>query len=97
MSFKTQITRGYDTDEIGAIHDRHTGYIVSMGDIQHFADGGIRTDGDRILDDTRLVFLNDPDLFCLVFQAHILVDYANTAFLGHGNRQARLGHRIHGC
>ena len=69
---------------------------MAVRDFQDLADAGVRADRDRVLDDPGLVFLDNPDLLGLALRAHVLVDHAHAPLLRHGDRQARLGHGIHG-
>ncbi len=59
------------------------------------ADRRVRAHGDRVLDDAALVLLDAPDLARLVGGGHVLVDDAEPAFLGDGDREAGLGDRVH--
>ena len=53
-------------------------------------------DDDRIANDAGLELLDGPHFAGLGLERHVLVHDADAAFLGHGDREARLRHRVHG-
>ena len=69
---------------------------MRVGLAQYLGDGHIRGDGDGIADDPALVLLDRQHLAGLTLQTHVLVDDADAALEGHGDRQTRLGHCVHG-
>lgn len=91
------VTAGHDAHHLIAFHDRHTGDLVGFGDSQQLGHGGVRADGDRIFDNAGFVFLYHPHVTGLVGNFHAFMENADAPFLGHGNSQAVLGDRIHGC
>ena len=94
--FKSKITVGDDADHLTAVDHRQAGNALGAGDLEHLAHGHLRRDSDRILDHARFESLDRCNLRGLHFDIHILVDDADAALLGKRNRQARLGHGIHG-
>jgi hypothetical protein len=84
-----------DADRLGAHDDGHAGNVLRAGQLEHLADRLVGRDRDRIVDDAALELLHPMDLACLGFDAHVLVDDADAAFLGHRDRQARFGDRVH--
>ncbi|MNR15919.1 hypothetical protein D3C85_1324800 [compost metagenome] len=55
----------------------------------------VRGDGDRVLDHAAFVTLHLGHFQRLLLGGHVLVNDADAAFLGHRNRQTRLGDGIH--
>ena len=53
-------------------------------------------DGDRIHHHAAFIALHPADLLGLLLDGQILMDHAHAAGLGHGDGQARFGHRVHG-
>src|SRR3546814_19554116 len=60
-----------------------------------FRSGCLRGDGERVDDHALLELLDRPDLARLLLDAEVLVDHADTAGLGHGDRQPALGDGVH--
>ena len=56
----------------------------------------VRVDGDRVHHHARFVLLDEADLLGLRLRLEIAVDDAEAAVLRHGDRHARLRHRVHG-
>src|SRR3546814_7609894 len=69
--------------------------LFRSGELEHLADGGLRTDGERFADHAGFEVLDPRDLIGLALGAHVLVDDADAAELGHGDGQAGFGDRIH--
>lgn len=90
-----QVATGDDTDQLALLHHRETGEAVLAGHLQQFDDLGRGGHGDRVADDGRFVLLDLADFRGLLLDAHVLVDDADAAFLGHGDGQAGFGHGIH--
>ena len=63
---------------------------------QGIGQGRFRADGDRIDHHAAFEALDAADLLGLFFDVQILVNHAHAAGLGHGDGQARFGHRVHG-
>src|SRR5699024_2740045 len=95
-ALKAHVAAGDNADQLAAVHHRHAGYIVLASQFQHFANGGVRANRVRILNDPGLIFLDDANLVGLHVYGHVLVNDANATGLSHGNGQARLGHGVHG-
>ena len=91
------ITAGDNAYYLIAFDHRYPGDIVGFGQAQQLGHGGLRTNGDRVFNNTGFVFFHHAHISRLVFLIHALVENADAAFLGHGNGQAVLGDRIHGC
>ena len=64
--------------------------------LEHLAHRHIGGDGDRIADNAGLESLDSGHLTRLFGWRIILVDDADSAFLGDGDGKPRLGHGIHG-
>src|SRR5690606_11339450 len=95
--FETDVPGGDYTYQITVVEHRYTGDVVLVSQLEQLGDAGVRLDGDRVLDHTGLEFLDLADLIGLLFDGHVLVDDADAPFLRHGNGQAGLGNRVHGC
>ncbi|MCY1410937.1 hypothetical protein D9M71_263160 [compost metagenome] len=91
----TQVAAGDDADQLTLGYHREAGEAVFAGDLQQLDDLGRRSHGDRVADDGGLVLLDLAHLGSLLLDAHVLVDDADAAFLGHGDGQAGFGHGIH--
>jgi hypothetical protein len=68
---------------------------VLPGQGEHLADPGRRRDGDRVGDHAALVLLDLAHLVGLLLDRQVLVQDAETALLGDGDRQPRLGDGVH--
>ena len=95
VRLEPQVTTGDDTDQLGAIDDRHARNAVLAGQVQHLLNRRRRRHRDRIIDHTRLEFLDLAHFTRLIGRRHILVDDAQSALLRQRDRQPGLGHRIH--
>jgi hypothetical protein len=85
-----------DADDLVAVgRDRQARNALGARESDDFADRRVGPHGDRVLDDSALVFLHAPDLACLVGGGHALVDDADAAFLGDGDRKPCLGDGVH--
>ena len=69
---------------------------MRAGQVQDLTDAGVGADRDRVADDAGLEFLHLAHLPGLLLRAHVLVNDAYAALLGHGDGQASLGHGVHG-
>ncbi len=65
-------------------------------EFQHLADGGIGRHGDRVADDAGFEFLDAAHFVRLALRRDVLVDNAETPFLGQADGGARLRDRVHG-
>jgi hypothetical protein len=63
--------------------------------VDHLPYAHVGGDGDRVAHNAALVFLDRVDLPRLLLDVHVLVDYADAAFLGERNRKPRFGYRVH--
>ena len=93
---ETHVTTGDDAEKGVAGDNGHAGNPALAGQFDKVADRGVRTDGDRILDHPRLVFLYGPHLARLLLDRHVLVNDADAALLRDGNRQPGFRDRVHG-
>src|SRR5690606_23710287 len=94
--FEADIPGGDDTDQVVVVQHRYTGNIVLVSQLEQFGHGRVSPNGDRVLDNASLELLDLANLVGLLLDGHVLVDDADAAFLGHGNRQAGFGHGVHG-
>jgi hypothetical protein len=81
---------------LAALDHRQAGKLVLAGQIQHLAHRHVGRDGDRVLEHSRFEALDLGHLGRLGARRQVLVHDADAALLGQGDRQARLGHGIHG-
>ena len=75
---------------------RHTGDAHRAREVDDLADRHVRRHRNRVAHDAALVLLDRVHLAGLLLNRHILVDDADTAFLGERNCEPRLGYRVHG-
>jgi hypothetical protein len=94
---KAQVAAGDNSHEFIAIDNGDPGNIVPVSEVKHFANTRIGPDGNWVLDNACLEFLDDLHLFSLLFKRHIFVHHADTAILRHGDCQPRFCDRIHCC
>ena len=93
---ETNIATGDNTDQVIFVEDGNTGDIIGFGKGMKISQSGCSLKSEGVFNHTTFIFFNCPDLFGLLLDGHALVDNADTAFLGKGNGQTRLGHSIHG-
>ena len=93
---EAQVPVGDDADHALAVEDRKPGDAVLAGDLGDLAHGHVRRDGDGLLDDAALEALDLGHLRALGGGRHVLVHDADAPLLRQRDRQARLGHGIHG-
>jgi len=96
IGLEASVAVGDDADDLAALDHRHAGETVLALQRDDLADGHRRRDGDRILEDARLVTLDLVDLARLLGRVEVLVHHANPAFLRERDRQAAFSHRVHG-
>ena len=94
--FKTQIAPGDDTHHFAAVAHRESGYAQLLGQCHDFAHSEMGGDDHRITQHAGLVALDLGHLRSLLGNREVFVDDAHATLLRDGNRQARLGHRVHG-
>ena len=93
---ESQIAVGENADQLSVrVRHRHAGNLVLLHHLQRLGDRLPRPHGDRVDDHARFRALHFVDLFRLLLDRHVLVDDTESALLRHGDRQARLGHRVH--
>src|SRR5690606_30442245 len=96
LLLEAHVAAGDDAGQLAvSVHHRHAGDVARAGQLQHLADGRVGTDGERVLDHAGLELLDLGDLVGLLLDGQVLVDDADAPELGHGDRQARFGHRVH--
>ena len=95
VALEAHIAAGDDTDQVIAVEHRNAGNIVFRGQVDQFAYRGAESDGNGVTNHTGLVFLHQADVMGLLFDGHILMNNADTAFLRHRNRQTGFGDCIH--
>ena len=96
VRLEAQVTAGDYAHQFRAVDHGNPGDVMHAGQAQDLAYAGVGVDGNGIADDAGLEFLHHTHLPGLLLRAHVLVDDAYTAFLGHGDGQAPLGDGVHG-
>ena len=96
LGHEPQVAVGDDADQFAVLADRHTGNFVARHDVVRIMDKVVRREEKRVDDDAVFRALDPVHLVRLFFDRHVLVDDANAAFAGNGNRHLRLCDRIHG-
>jgi hypothetical protein len=96
LLLETQVAAGDNADQLSVLHHRHAGDAVRAHDLHHVADRGVRHHRDRIADHPGFELFHQPHFGGLAFDRHVLVDDADAAGLRHRDREARLGHGVHG-
>ena len=95
LFFKAQIAVGDNTHHTFTLDHREARDTVLLRERDHIADFHGGRNSDWVANHTRLEALDLRHLARLFFGGEIFVDDADTAFLGDGDRQPRLGDRIH--
>ena len=95
LSLKSKIAARHDADGLFLVDDWHARDSHSACEFDNLPDRHIRSDRDRIANDSALIFLDDRYLSRLIFDRHVFVDNAETTFLCQGDRESRLSHGIH--
>jgi hypothetical protein len=93
---EAQVPAGDDADHLAAVQHRKAGNAQLVGqlhDLQHGVFGG---DDHRVAQHAGFIALDACHLGGLLFGGEVFVNDPDAAFLGDGNGQARLGHRVHG-
>src|SRR3990172_2505459 len=93
---EAQVAAGDDAHELVALGHRHAGDVLGAREFQYLADGGIGRHGDRVADDAGFELLDAAYFVRLAHRRDVLVDNAETPFLGQADGGARLRHRVHG-
>src|SRR5690606_14354309 len=93
--FESQVAISDYANQLAALDNRQPGdaMLPLQGDGVAHLHGG--RDSDRVNDNAELVALDARHFAGLLVGGKIFMDDANTAFLGHGNGQARLGDGVH--
>ena len=87
---------GEDAHETAVgITDRHTADLVTSHQLLGIVEGGGRRQVDRSGDHASLGPLDSVDLLGLLLDGQVSVQYTDSASSGHGNRERRLGDRVH--
>ena len=99
VGLEAQVAVGQDADQppflAAVLGDRHARDPVLLHQVQRFVDPVGRGERDRVDDHAALGPLDAVDLGRLLLDRQVLVDDAEAAELRHGDRQRRLGHRVH--
>ncbi len=99
IRLEPEIAVGEDADEppilAAVISDRHAGDAVLLHQVERFLNAVVRPERDRVDDHAALRPLHPIHFRCLFLDRQVLVDDAEAAVLGHGDRQARLGDGVH--
>ena len=94
--FKAQVTPRDDAHHLAAVAHRKARHAKLFAQSHHLAHCVLGGDDHRVAQHARLVALDLGHLGRLLLGTEVLVNYSNPALLGNGNRQARLGDRVHG-
>ena len=96
--FKTQIAVGHDADNLAVLHHRQPRHFAfALRTLrQQFANEFVGRHGHGVFHNAAFVAFHLAHCQSLLLGRHIFVDDADAAFLRHGNRQTRLGNRVHG-
>jgi hypothetical protein len=96
LGLEAQVAVGNDADHLPAVlHHREAGDLVLALQGDHVAHRHLGRNGHRVAQHAGLEALDLEHLGGLPLGIHVLVDDADAAFLRDGDRQARLGHRVH--
>ena len=93
---KAQIPPRHDADHFAAVADREARHTQLVRQRHDFAHREMRRDHHRVAQHARFVALDLGDLRRLLSHRQVFMHDADAAFLGYGDRQTRLGHRVHG-
>ena len=96
LLLEAQVAVGDDADHLAGRHHRkarNAVLLLQRDDLAHAHVGG---NGHGIAQHARLEAFDLGDLGRVLFRREILVDDADPAFLGDGDRQPGLGYRVHG-
>ncbi len=95
-SLEAQIAAGDDAHEPVAVDDGHTGDVVPVRQLQHFANTGAGPNRDGVGDHPAFGLLDAAHLSRLPLGCQIAVNDTDAAFLRHRDGRLRLGDRVHG-
>ena len=94
---EAHVTAGDDTHQLVAVsHHGVTGETVLVAQLLDLGDGHVGAYGDGVSDHAALVLLDLAHFGSLLLDGHVLVDKADTAFLGQCDSQTGFGHCVHG-
>ncbi len=97
LFLETEVAVGEDADQVPfGIGHRHSGDLVAGHHVQSFADALVGPHGDRVDDHSGLTALHPVHFLGLGLDREVLVNDADPAFLGQGDRQPRRGDGVHG-
>ncbi len=96
VRLEAQVAVGHDADDAMPLDDRKSRDAVPLRQCHHLAHRHRRRDGDGVLDHAALEALHLGDLGRLPRRRHVLVHYADAAFLRDRDGEPRLGDRVHG-
>ena len=93
---KARVTIGDDAHHLArAVHHRNAGKAGALLQFVEIAQAGRRRNRHRVHHHAALILLHHRHFTGLLLDGEIAVDHADAPGLRHGNRQARLGHRVH--
>ena len=93
---EAEIAVGDDSDEALATHHRQSRDVVAVHDVERVPNALVGLECDRVDDQARLGAFDLGHLIGLRLNREVLVDEPEAALLGHGDREAVLGHGVHG-
>ena len=98
VGVEPHVAVGQDADQPAGhrIHDRKARNLPLGHDGADFPERRLRCDGHRIDDHAAFIAFDLADHVRLLLDRHIAVEDAQTAGLGHGDRQPAFGDRVHG-
>ena len=96
LTLELQIAVGDDADELlVVVDDRHTGDAEALHECGGFAHGIVRSQRDRLENHAALRALHAVDLGSVAIDRHVLVQHADAARTGHGDRHLRFRNGVH--
>ena len=93
---KPHVAVGQDADQLALLGDRDARDVIARHQFFRLAQQRTGRQRDRVDNHARFRALDLVDLFGLVHGAHVAVDDPDAALSGQRDRQAGLGHGVHG-
>ena len=93
--FKTEVTVCDDAENLLSVNNRNAANLMLCAHGDNVANEHIGSHRNGVTDDTGFVALDASDFVSLCIWAHILMNDADAAFLGHGDSKCGFGNRIH--
>ena len=95
-SFESQITIGYDADQVAVFIDHgHAADVIALHHVQRFTHRTILSNRHRIDNHSGFGAFHFVDFFSLALDTEIFVNDADATLLGDRDRQRRFGHSVH--